>query len=81
MVSDGLRCLKTLKLQQNGQFHRNVWQGLYCDAFSNVLEFLLPILEYLSHLLSDFSNGLQHCDGDFTSLHVICESIFSVKYF
>ena len=25
-----------------------------CDAFSNMLEFLLPILEYLSHLLSDF---------------------------
>ena len=25
-----------------------------CDAFSNMLEFMLPILEYLSHLLSNF---------------------------
>ena len=28
--------------------------AMCCDAFFNMLEFLLPILEYLSHILSDF---------------------------
>ena len=28
--------------------------AMCCDAFSNMLEFLPPILEYVSHLLSDF---------------------------
>ena len=28
--------------------------AMCCDVFSNMLEFLLPILEYLSHLSSDF---------------------------
>ena len=28
--------------------------AMWCDAFSNLLEFLLPILKYLSHLLYDF---------------------------
>ena len=27
---------------------------MLCDGFSNMLEFLLPILEYLCFLLSDF---------------------------
>ena len=28
--------------------------AMVCDAFSNMLVILLPILEYLSYLLSDF---------------------------
>ena len=28
--------------------------AMCCDAFSNILQFMLPILEYLSHLLSNF---------------------------
>ena len=28
--------------------------AMYCDAFSNTLEFLFPILDYLGYLLSDF---------------------------
>ena len=30
--------------------------AMACDAFSNMLVILLPILEYLSHLLSDFQS-------------------------
>ena len=33
-----------------------------CDAFSNMLEFLLPILEYLSNLSSDSQTVFQHND-------------------
>ena len=30
------------------------WPSMFGDAFSNILEVLLPILEYISYLLSDF---------------------------
>ena len=54
--------------------------AMCCDAFSNMLEFLLPILEFLSHIIR-FSNGLQNCDGYFISTRIIYVSKLSVKYF
>ena len=33
------------------------WHVICGDAFSNMLEFLLSMLEYLSHLFSDFQMG------------------------
>ena len=49
---------------------RYIRHAMCCDAFSNMLEFLHPILEYLSHLSSD---GLQHCDGYVMNYCVVCQ--------
>ena len=44
----------------------------------NMLNILIPILEYLSHLLSDFQTVFAIVMNIY--FHVICEANFSVKY-
>ena len=44
-----------------------------------MLEIWLQILEFLSYLLSDFSNCSKQNDGYLMNFHVICVSTFSAK--
>ena len=55
-------------------FQEQSWSSKDADTFA-------PDFGISQSLIIRFSNSLQHCDGDFISLHVICESIFSVEYF
>ena len=48
--------------------------AMLCDAFSNMLVILLPILEYLSFLLSDFQTFFYHDAENLMSVHLICVS-------
>ena len=56
--------------------------AMCCDIFSNMLEFVLPILSRISQsFIIRFSNGFQHYDEDLMGFPVICGAKSSVKYF
>ena len=54
-------------MPQNKRIKRSTC-SIFCSLFWNILAF-------------QFSNGLQHCDGDLISFHVMCDSNSSVEYF
>ena len=51
-------------------------ESMCCDRKLNMLNILVPILEYLGYLSP---NGFHYCDEDSLSCHVMWVSIISVK--
>ena len=84
MVCDAPRSSKS---QENGPFHRNVWQSLYIKISCNVLRCIFqnvgifsPDFGMIQPFIIRFSNGFQHRDDDLIRFPMICEALDISNY-